>query len=256
MSFKENWKYEIDTMQHKHPLLACPWHWCHKVTCQPPQNPNKLFKPSSLSSTSCRDSPVSQSYSKIAEPLTESQEPMPTVFSRDPITYNEWRTSFTSLVDCKGISADKLHLMKRYVVFNIFVTVMKNGEGLTSIMVKPLLSTELSEANCVKGLIGWEDADGSQTFLDVFKPSRVYLIILKQRKGFMALSNQLQMKPRLCPCVALYWLSCSAACFLLLFIEWPWDCIKVPINKIEMIIIWCKMFSYQKKERRKKNLYN
>lgn len=42
--------------------------------------------------------------------------PMPTVFSGDPITYIEWKASFTSLVDCKGISpADKLHLLKRYV---------------------------------------------------------------------------------------------------------------------------------------------
>lgn len=42
--------------------------------------------------------------------------PMPTVFSGDPINYIEWKASFSSLVDCKGISpADKLHLLKRYV---------------------------------------------------------------------------------------------------------------------------------------------
>ncbi|XP_026085077.1 uncharacterized protein LOC113060402 [Carassius auratus] len=42
--------------------------------------------------------------------------PMPTVFSGDPINYIEWKASFSSLVDCKGISpADKLHLLKRYI---------------------------------------------------------------------------------------------------------------------------------------------
>lgn len=42
--------------------------------------------------------------------------PVPIVFSRDPITYIEWKASFISLVDCKGIPpADKLHLLKRYI---------------------------------------------------------------------------------------------------------------------------------------------
>ncbi|KAK7880700.1 hypothetical protein WMY93_032666 [Mugilogobius chulae] len=41
---------------------------------------------------------------------------MPIVFSGDPITYIEWKASFNSLVDCKGIApADKLHLLKRYI---------------------------------------------------------------------------------------------------------------------------------------------
>lgn len=42
--------------------------------------------------------------------------PMPIVFSGDPITYIEWKASFFSLVDSKGIApADKLHLLKRYI---------------------------------------------------------------------------------------------------------------------------------------------
>lgn len=40
--------------------------------------------------------------------------PMLTVFSGDPISYIERKTSFISLVDCKAISsADKLHLLKK-----------------------------------------------------------------------------------------------------------------------------------------------
>ena len=42
--------------------------------------------------------------------------PMPTVFAGDPIHYIEWRASFTSLIDRKGISsADKLYYLKKYV---------------------------------------------------------------------------------------------------------------------------------------------
>lgn len=42
--------------------------------------------------------------------------PVPIVFSGDPITYIEWKASFISLVDCKGIApADKRHLLKRYI---------------------------------------------------------------------------------------------------------------------------------------------
>ncbi|KAI7790016.1 hypothetical protein IRJ41_001589 [Triplophysa rosa] len=42
--------------------------------------------------------------------------PMPTVFSGDPINYIEWRASFMSLLDRKGISlADKLYYLKKYV---------------------------------------------------------------------------------------------------------------------------------------------
>ncbi len=42
--------------------------------------------------------------------------PMPTVFSGDPIHYIEWRASFMSLIDRKGISsADKLYYLKKHV---------------------------------------------------------------------------------------------------------------------------------------------
>ena len=42
--------------------------------------------------------------------------PMPTVFSGDPIHYIEWKASFKSLVDRKGISsADKLYYLKKHV---------------------------------------------------------------------------------------------------------------------------------------------
>ncbi|XP_032363653.1 uncharacterized protein LOC116677092 [Etheostoma spectabile] len=42
--------------------------------------------------------------------------PMPTVFSGDPLFYIEWKASFLSLVDRKGISsADKLYYLKKYV---------------------------------------------------------------------------------------------------------------------------------------------
>lgn len=42
--------------------------------------------------------------------------PMPTVFSGDPIHYIEWKVSFKSLVDRKGISsADKLYYLKKHV---------------------------------------------------------------------------------------------------------------------------------------------
>lgn len=51
-------------------------------------------------------------YSSIA--INRIPLPMPTVFSGDPINYIEWKASFSSIVDCKGISpADKLHLLKR-----------------------------------------------------------------------------------------------------------------------------------------------
>lgn len=42
--------------------------------------------------------------------------PEPTVFSGDPIIFIEWRASFMSLIDRKGISsADKLYYLKKYV---------------------------------------------------------------------------------------------------------------------------------------------
>lgn len=42
--------------------------------------------------------------------------PMPTAFGGDPIHYIEWRASFMSLIDRKGISsADKLYYLKKYV---------------------------------------------------------------------------------------------------------------------------------------------
>ncbi|XP_053733153.1 uncharacterized protein LOC128765925 isoform X1 [Synchiropus splendidus] len=42
--------------------------------------------------------------------------PEPTVFSGDPIQFNEWKASFVSLIDRKNISsAEKLHYLRRYV---------------------------------------------------------------------------------------------------------------------------------------------
>lgn len=42
--------------------------------------------------------------------------PMPTVFSGDPILFIEWRASFMSPVDRKGISSvDKLYNLKKHI---------------------------------------------------------------------------------------------------------------------------------------------
>lgn len=48
--------------------------------------------------------------------LNRLPTPEPLVFNGDPIQYLEWKASFVSLIDRKGISsADKLHYLKRYV---------------------------------------------------------------------------------------------------------------------------------------------
>ena len=61
---------------------------------------------------------VSQLAQAIQESIAMNRLPMPvpTVFSGDPILYIEWRASFMSLIDRKGISsADKLNFLKKYV---------------------------------------------------------------------------------------------------------------------------------------------
>lgn len=65
-------------------------------------------------------SPTDVSY--LAQAIQESVAahrlpiPTPSVFSRDPIHYIEWRASFQSLIDQKNISsADKLYYLKKYV---------------------------------------------------------------------------------------------------------------------------------------------
>ncbi|XP_070406798.1 uncharacterized protein [Nothobranchius furzeri] len=48
--------------------------------------------------------------------LNKLPTPEPTVFSGDPMHFIEWKSTFTSLIDQRGISAaDKLYYLKRYV---------------------------------------------------------------------------------------------------------------------------------------------
>lgn len=90
--------------------------------------------------------------------------PMPTVFGGDPIHYIEWRASFMSLIDRKGISsADKLYYLKKYVsgpAHNVLkapfiVTMAKHTEarGLSSTNAtgSHLSSKGPSETSCQNG---------------------------------------------------------------------------------------------------------
>lgn len=61
---------------------------------------------------------VAQLAQAVQDSITINRLPMPepTVFSGEPIHFIEWKASFTSLIDQKGISAaDKLYYLKRYV---------------------------------------------------------------------------------------------------------------------------------------------
>ena len=54
----------------------------------------------------------------VQDSITMNRLPMPepTVFSGEPIHFIEWKSSFTSLIDKKGISAaDKLYYLKKYI---------------------------------------------------------------------------------------------------------------------------------------------
>ncbi|XP_054872902.1 uncharacterized protein LOC111584426 [Amphiprion ocellaris] len=61
---------------------------------------------------------VAQLAQAVQDSIAMNRLPMPepTVFSGEPIQFIEWKASFTSLIDQKGISAaDKLYYLKKYV---------------------------------------------------------------------------------------------------------------------------------------------
>ncbi len=90
--------------------------------------------------------------------------PEPTEFNRDPIHFVDWKASFMSLIDRKGISAaDKLYYLKSMCVAqhtNIlwapFIEMMKPTKtlrtSLTKYMASPLSFKEHFRKNCLSGL--------------------------------------------------------------------------------------------------------
>ena len=74
------------------------------------QNPH-ITAPTPTTDVSCLAQAIQDSIAINRLPM-----PMPTVFSGDPLLFIEWRISFMSLVDRKGISsADKLCHLKKHV---------------------------------------------------------------------------------------------------------------------------------------------
>ncbi|XP_030580442.1 uncharacterized protein LOC115776806 [Archocentrus centrarchus] len=86
------------------------------------RSPDSVPQPSASHSpnisTSSASPAVAQLAQAVQDSITLSRLPMPepTVFSGEPIHFIEWKTSFMSLIDQKGIStADKLYYLKKYV---------------------------------------------------------------------------------------------------------------------------------------------
>lgn len=83
---------------------------------------NATPRPSAPSPYSSPIQPASSSVTQLAQAVQDSimmnrlPTPEPTVFNGEPIQFIEWRSTFMSLIDRKGISAaDKLYYLKRYV---------------------------------------------------------------------------------------------------------------------------------------------
>ncbi len=91
--------------------------------------------------------------------------PEPTVFNGDPIQFVDWKASFMSLIDRKGIPvADKLYYLKKYVsgsahkyLEGTFIEMMKKptktlGTSLTKDTASPLSFKERFGKSCLSGL--------------------------------------------------------------------------------------------------------